>query len=944
MASDVPSGAVWLCSFDLAEVRISQLGVDEACRGAVRRRSRILTPRVLEHLRRGGAVVQATPSGAPFRIEGLLEVAAGTLWNGPLTPWSDGALLQHRFLGEPLDAYTVVVTERHQFKNSQAIFSRVAENGRERRLQVSRGNMVSTPVAEEALWQQLLRDRGGRTPHSGGSGRTPHSGGRTPQRPTKAVLVARPFAEPLLSGVWDGFVWLARWPALWESYPPRTFRESAPRVGERTDNSAVSSCTLERWAQQLRSWVPAAVEAHGAQARKDLEHMVRGLQSLGGAALQRELRESGVLSSRGTRWTSEEVAVAFAVSLQTRSAEGVRECVQVLSRGLMAPELAGEAPSGPTIRKMYLPMDTAFMLLQRTRAPRVCARYVWADSSPQGGRDWLLSRSTEVESDGAPLLELMAAANTLARAVQGADAGRTAEAPTLQERQECVRLLRSSLHEHTHPPAAMGLRQTNAAHKTAAFLHSLSLEVPPEHMLRALRNVVSFTADMGTEMSIPNFHSRWKALMPAWRQQCVLRSDVAAVTSETPQLDNDGSIAAGGPCCHLQEDVGSMVRSVASSSHHKGEEQVGLPQPSAAAHPDCTELGAGSGSGLFGLLPFAISIPGMLHVCHNVLEDVDTGMSHWTIYWPQLRNLAALLGDRMRVDRFRATCLRRGPQKHRSELFRYAPPRPYSKRWGSVTRFLLRAAKQLEVLREAWDEELYGNEEEECDGSRFSPTALTATMACDLFFAYSDMVLRLHWVVEELSGWCEGCECHPPTEDERSGALRMHASERMVELGGQGPCPMQGRRAPELAGGQLGSVLAKLFDVRLSELACAHRRSLSGSEWATLCADLEHARGTMQTVLRVKLNCWEQLPWKLCGLASFDDEVVRQCALAIVNLYDNTPGPLHSTPSTDCPVSTARASRRVGGRTPALCSDGVGGGGRTPPPNTRLRDLVACMR
>ena len=55
--------------------------------------------------------------------------------------------------------------------------------------------------------------------------------------------------------------------------------------------------------------------------------------------------------------------------------------------------------------------------------------------------------------------------------------------------------------------------------------------------------------------------------------------------------------------------------------------------------------------------------------------------------------------------------------------------------------------------------------------------------------------------------------------------------------------------------------------------------------------DFEHAQGCAQTILNVKLNCWDQLPWLLCGMAHANIDLARQTAAQCLKLFDETPAP-----------------------------------------------------
>lgn len=53
--------------------------------------------------------------------------------------------------------------------------------------------------------------------------------------------------------------------------------------------------------------------------------------------------------------------------------------------------------------------------------------------------------------------------------------------------------------------------------------------------------------------------------------------------------------------------------------------------------------------------------------------------------------------------------------------------------------------------------------------------------------------------------------------------------------------------------------------------------------------DFAHAQGCAQTILNVKLNCWDRLPWLLCGIAHTNIDLARQTAAQCLKLFDQTP-------------------------------------------------------
>ena len=180
--------------------------------------------------------------------------------------------------------------------------------------------------------------------------------------------------------------------------------------------------------------------------------------------------------------------------------------------------------------------DCAFALLCRTELPAGGTWYAWADSSPQGGRDWLLGHSHHLLASTAPeLLKLADAVNELAAmglvpfeslrsepypsSSEGSDADSTA--CLLQEdvgdsggvepqsrASKCRSLTRqvvASWSYHCMAPGALGSKAGSLEHKCSTLLHSLSLESQSTaETVQRLDALISMTTDMGVEMGLTN--------------------------------------------------------------------------------------------------------------------------------------------------------------------------------------------------------------------------------------------------------------------------------------------------------------------------------------------------------------------------------------------------------------------------------------------------------
>ena len=389
----------------------------------------------------------------------------------------------------------------------------------------------------------------------------------------------------------------------------------------------------------------------------------------------------------------------FEVALHTKSAPSLSKITGILQNMAMRSALGAEAPKKTKIKALYFRVDAAFMLLQRHHSvDNSSPQFLMADRSPQGGRDWLLSRVMTLRGRPSQLRDD-------ALAVAQARSESEDAAPSDSELQR-LQSLRDNVCFHTLPPAALGLSLTDVAHKSAALLHSLMLETDRALLQSRLMSMISVTGDLGVEIGIPSFRSPFRDLMPPWRRQLfeeLVPEDgwSAGAESENASLEADG-------------DFGEARESNAS-----GPVANALLLQAWASHPDWRTR----------LMPFAMAAPGMLHVCNNLMEDMDTGMTAWDPFWEALQNVNALFAHQLRLNKFCVTCLDGVPcQAGWYQVLSQKLPKLYSKRWGCITHFLKKLQPNLRALRTFWNQHLYGADKEEHEGGHFDPAELTRTL------------------------------------------------------------------------------------------------------------------------------------------------------------------------------------------------------------------------
>jgi len=154
-------------------------------------------------------------------------------------------------------------------------------------------------------------------------------------------------------------------------------------------------------------------------------------------------------------------------------------------------------------------------------------------------------------------------------------------------------------------------------------------------------------------------------------------------------------------------------------------------------------------------------------------NDVHSSLSHWSVYYAQLKTLECFLRVEERRQRFVWTCLRGSPLAGHEHKFQRFKGSLYEQRWREVVSFLKQAAPLLPILSRAWDESRYVHgvdfeggarpqqaqsqmRQEAASGLRqFDPKEVTAILSSSLFHMYTRMVT----LIEAVRTRCLGRGC-----------------------------------------------------------------------------------------------------------------------------------------------------------------------------------------
>eukprot|EP00969_Alexandrium_andersonii_P371459 15479556-Alexandrium_andersonii.AAC.1 len=191
---------------------------------------------------------------------------------------------------------------------------------------------------------------------------------------------------------------------------------------------------------------------------------------------------------------------------------------------------------------------------------------------------------------------------------------------------------------------------------------------------------------------------------------------------------------------------------------------------------------------------------------------------------------------------------------------------------------------------------------------RLNPPLITEACKSALFWEFSRMVLYLQAMTDHLLSWAEGCVCHSHITGDTSevvvGRRSVHkmskdTRERLFQrcaggkefVGMHSVCPCRGCRAPELAAGALQALFDRICTCLTADMLQSLRGRLDMSDMNKLTADFEAGKAHMQTVLRIKTQCWSLLPWKLAALGHHDAHTARTVVAEARRMFDSSDAP-----------------------------------------------------
>ncbi len=417
--------------------------------------------RTSEAPREGGGAPNASMS-----LIGLLWVEPGEELTSPLAPRSQEVDIQCVFFGDPRDAYTLNV--RSSWKMDPPVnilLRRPTGSDAVARCPTSIGGQKAfIPVLDTADLEALCSCTKG--PAHGDARELKdllQKDGQLCVADFVCLVVLSPIAELATQGRWDELVWMARWqiprPLFTPPFPHSLFvlrtkglhekdrHDGGPEAGpwRGAEGRLVSAVAhLKDWSQDIIRAAQAREGNEGAtaaeasltgivKALQDMAHSFGGRPSRGWKANQQRWDASSLILCLHTVDSGSSGSGSSASSRVVNARDRAVALGTVLFPGLRLDPGQVNLPSRQCLQRARFQLDVALMLLHRhsplTTPPQLqlCgggapipeppplrqrSLYGWADASPQGEREWLLSEHLVIHE--ADLLPAFAAAQALA--------------------------------------------------------------------------------------------------------------------------------------------------------------------------------------------------------------------------------------------------------------------------------------------------------------------------------------------------------------------------------------------------------------------------------------------------------------------------------------------------------------------------------------------------
>ena len=590
---------------------------------------------------------------------------------------------------------------------------------------------------------------------------------------------------------------------------------------------------------RVRAWAP--------------RHLIRHRSAKMLAAIRSKPQQQQQLTGRYTSWFAIQ-AVMFSsflrdsAKIQDALKQGIMMAFpQTIANNLLQMLEESPNPHAGTLSRWRVLFEAAACLQLRPRLAKFfnsteppqspqhasvpMAMHVLVDSSPQGGRDWLLS---EVHMLGhrVPLQKMLLLFWKVCELHPRAE---DLDEDMCHELVAAEQELADAVEVLVLPPAGLGHQRSNLHHKLHGLIHSLWLAVGA-CLPQVVEAISSFTTDFGTESGMPGMEVASELVCPQLGQSCKsCFSDTDLpdqICDPWPLLSFARSLQVPGIhhvmhniCEDMCEALPSFRKhkphfqamSVFLCDHHvrQGLQERCFSQGDAAAHR--------AKFNSFG---------------ERLLDWRWQSVSSFLL---AMEPLELPLRQFWNLQAFRAKA--QDAQPHTSTSDQPDAEEAGPDDTAQVADALVAAgAGEGQVLAEAVRGKIRSQ--------NFDLAVQNASV-----WQYMSMLRKLFAISDELLAWFQACPCHPPGEASEDDDLCKHYAA----------CPMKGRRAPELAAGFI-------VDFMRERLQSAADVFPSNSDlFLEYVAGLQH----FSFMLQLKFASWAAMPHSFLALAHPSERTAR---------------------------------------------------------------------
>ena len=374
------------------------------------------------------------------------------------------------------------------------------------------------------------------------------------------ALLLSPFAPQSalpMSVVWRALQWPddSTWARLEEVYlAGRSCTESAARsLGQPIIAPADAFlreqdvCFISDLLRQHAPHIIAATQSDHGDDAADMRMRLQGtVATLDAMAKTWQPPEPLRLLPRGAGVTESEaqrLICALQLCYRLRNRDSIQDSMDLMMQALLPPahiqavrQSIRRIPSAGTVSKIQLRVDAALSMVWRDKLASSCGPvYLWLDSSPQAGTDWLLSMFDFVDllnvgKTATAARELQSSTGRLLQAVsvacsdkkndqnnQEMDEGR-AVLQIIQARCSAAKTLVANVHRHHQIPFCIGAGAGTLEHKCRAIAQKSLAECSDITGLHSfLARVVAIVVDMGVERGVADAQGGCGAdYLPTW--------------------------------------------------------------------------------------------------------------------------------------------------------------------------------------------------------------------------------------------------------------------------------------------------------------------------------------------------------------------------------------------------------------------------------------------